>query len=50
MRSTAEQNGWDGDVAEAMVDRDKEVKGVSPKGKLLTLTTKQAQAIQMMNA
>lgn len=50
MRSTAEQNGWDGNLAEAMVDRDKEVKGVSPKGKLLTLTTKQAQAINMMNA
>jgi membrane-bound serine protease (ClpP class) len=50
MRSTAEQNGWDGNLAEAMVDRDKEIKGVSPKGKLLTVTTKQAQALKMMNA
>ena len=39
MRSTAETNGRNPDIAEAMVDSDKEVEGVSEKGKLLTLTT-----------
>ena len=39
MRSTAEAKGRSGDLAEAMVDADIEVEGVSEKGKLLTLTT-----------
>jgi membrane-bound serine protease (ClpP class) len=42
MRSTAETNGRNGDLAEAMVDADKEVEGVSEKGKLLTLNTQSA--------
>lgn len=42
MRSTAEANGRNGDLAEAMVDRDIEVVGVSEPGKLLTLTADQA--------
>lgn len=42
MRATAEATGRNGDLAEAMVDADVEVPGVSPKGKLLTLTTDSA--------
>lgn len=42
MRSTAEARGRNGDIAEAMVDADKEIDGVSEKGKLLTLTTTRA--------
>ena len=42
MRSTAETRGRDGDIAEAFVDKDKEVENVSEKGKLLTLTTRTA--------
>ena len=42
MRSTAESRGRDGDIAEALVDKDKEVPELSEKGKLLTLTTKTA--------
>ncbi len=44
MRATAEQTGRDPDMAEAMVDPDKEVEGVSAKGKVLTFTTKEAIA------
>lgn len=43
MRATAEANGRDGDLAEAMVDADKVVPGVSVKGKLLTLTRDMAE-------
>lgn len=42
MRSTAEARGRRGDVAEAMVDADAEVKGLIKKGKLLTLNGKSA--------
>ncbi len=42
MKSTAEANNHPGDIAEAMVDPDVEIKGVVDKGKLLTLTTKEA--------
>jgi membrane-bound serine protease (ClpP class) len=42
MRITAETNGRNGDIAEAMVDSDAEVPGISEKGKLLTLTTQTA--------
>jgi membrane-bound serine protease (ClpP class) len=42
MRTTAERNGRRGDIAEAMVDRDVDIEGVSEKGKLLTLTTSDA--------
>lgn len=49
MRSTAEAKGRRGDLAEAMVDAELEVKDVSPKGKLLTLTTEVALATGMAN-
>jgi len=42
MRATAITNGRDPDIAQAMVDPDVEVKGVSEKGKVLTLTTTEA--------
>jgi membrane-bound serine protease (ClpP class) len=42
MRSTAETNGRNGDIAEAMVDADKELEGISAEGKLLTLNTRTA--------
>lgn len=42
MRATAEANGRDGDIAEAMVDADKSIEGVSEEGELLTLTTTRA--------
>ncbi len=45
MRSTAERRGRRGDVAEAMVDRDVEIEHVSEKGKLLTLTTADAERL-----
>lgn len=41
MRSTAEAKDRDGDLAEAMVDADNEIEGLAPKGKLLTLTTRE---------
>jgi len=42
MRATAEKTGRRGDIAEAMVDPDMEIPGISEKGKLLTLTTDDA--------
>ncbi|MCG8454684.1 MAG: hypothetical protein MI919_00275 [Holophagales bacterium] len=42
MRVTAEAHGRDGDIAEALVDSDVEVEGISEKGKLLTLNTRTA--------
>ncbi len=42
MRATAEENGRNPDIAEAMVDPDKEVEGISEKGKVLTFTAKEA--------
>jgi membrane-bound serine protease (ClpP class) len=44
MRSTAEARGRNGDVAEAMVDSDRSVPGLSAKGKLLTLDGTEALA------
>lgn len=38
MRSTAEANGRPTDIAEAMVDEELEIKGISENGKLVTLT------------
>ncbi len=49
MRSTAETNGRNGDIAEAMVDKDKVVEGVSEEGKLLTLNTKTALEHEMVD-
>lgn len=42
MRATAEINHRNPDIAEAMVDPDKEVEGISEKGKVLTLTASEA--------
>jgi len=42
MRATAIATGRDPDIAQAMVDPDIEVKGISEKGKVLTLTTSEA--------
>ena len=42
MRATALATGRDPDVAQAMVDPDIEVKGISEKGKVLTFTTQEA--------
>ncbi len=44
MRATAEENGRNPDIAEAMVDPDKFVPGVSDSGKVLTFTTSEAIA------
>lgn len=57
MKSTAEAKGRRGDLAEAMVDRDVEIHDIDPKlaesisglkkGKLLTMTTKEALILGM---
>lgn len=43
MRATAEAKGRSGAVCEAMVDADVEIDGVTPKGKLLTVSAKEAE-------
>lgn len=43
MRATAEETGRDADIAEAMVDPDKVVEGVSEKGKVVTFTVDEAK-------
>ncbi|NIS62778.1 MAG: hypothetical protein GTO13_19385 [Proteobacteria bacterium] len=47
MKSTAEANNHPGDIAEAMVDPDVKIEGVVEKGKLLTLTTKEAITLKV---
>ncbi len=47
MKTTAEANNHPGDIAEAMVDPDVKVEGVVEKGKLLTLTTKEALTLKV---
>jgi membrane-bound serine protease (ClpP class) len=42
MKATAEKTGRSTKLAEAMVDEDVDVEGLAPKGKLLTLTTREA--------
>jgi membrane-bound serine protease (ClpP class) len=42
MRSTAEANGRDPAIAEAMVDQDIEIEGVSEEGEVLTLSASEA--------
>ncbi len=42
MRSTAEANGRDPDIAQAMVDPDIYIEGIVDTGKVLTLTTSEA--------
>lgn len=45
MRSLADRRGLDPRIAEAMVDEEIEIEGISPAGKLLTLTTGEAVAL-----
>ena len=42
MRSTAEASGRDPRIAEAMVDEDIEIEGISPKGEVITFSTSEA--------
>lgn len=42
MRATAEKNGRDPDIAQAMVDPDIVIKGITEKGKVLTFTSEEA--------
>jgi len=48
-RATAESRNRNPLIAEAMVDADVEIKGVIEKGKLLTLTTKEALAQKLVD-
>ncbi|MBI3179560.1 MAG: hypothetical protein HYZ27_07845, partial [Deltaproteobacteria bacterium] len=50
MRATAQAKGRRGDLAEAMVDPDIEIKGITAKGKILTLTSTQALELGMADA
>jgi membrane-bound serine protease (ClpP class) len=47
--STAQARGKPTQIAEAMVDADVEIKGLSEKGKLLTLTTQEALQVGVAN-
>ena len=47
MRATAEKTGRPPKLAEAMVDEDVDIPDLSPKGKLLTLTTEEAIEYKM---
>ncbi len=48
-RATAESRNRPGLIAEAMVDSDVEIEGLVAKGKLLTLTTKEASAQKLVD-
>ncbi|GMQ81833.1 MAG: nodulation protein NfeD [Rhodothermia bacterium] len=50
MRATAEANGRDPKIAEAMVDENLEVPGVSPAGQVLTLSTSEAVSLGVADA
>ncbi len=50
MRSTAEATGRNPRIAEAMVDENIEVEGISPAGSLLTLSTSEAVELGMAKA
>jgi len=50
MRATAEANGRDPAIAEAMVDETIEVEGVSEAGKVLTLSTSEAVELKVSDA
>ena len=49
MRATAEARGRNADIAQAMVDRDVVIKHISSKGKLLTLTAKDALKLKFID-
>ncbi len=50
MAATARAKGRRGDIAEAMVDREIAIEGVTPAGKLLTLDTAGALRLKMADA
>jgi len=50
MRATAEANGRNPQIAEAMVDQNLEVKDVSPAGQVLTLSAKEALKLGVADA
>ncbi len=50
MRATAEANGRDPRIAEAMVDENLEVPGVSPAGQVLTLSAQEALELGVADA
>lgn len=50
MRSTAEANGRDPRIAEAMVDETLEIEGVSPAGSVLTLSAAEARRLGVADA
>lgn len=50
MRSTAEANGKNPDIAEAMVDENLDVPGVSPAGEVLTLSATEALELGVADA
>lgn len=50
MAATARAKGRRGDIAEAMVDAEVEIKGVTPAGKLLTLDTAGALRLKIADA
>ncbi len=50
MRATAEAKGRDPKVAEAFVDPEVDVPGISPRGTVLTLTSSEAVAIELAEA
>jgi membrane-bound serine protease (ClpP class) len=50
MAATARAKGRRGDIAEAMVDKDIEIEGVTPAGKLLTLDTAGALRLGVADA
>ncbi|MEX1054898.1 MAG: hypothetical protein WED81_02645, partial [Rhodothermales bacterium] len=50
MRSTAEANGRDPRIAEAMVDESIEIEGISDSGKVLTLSASEAKRLGVADA
>jgi membrane-bound serine protease (ClpP class) len=50
MRATAEANGRDPRIAEAMVDQKLDVEGVSPAGQVLTLSAREALGVGVADA
>jgi membrane-bound serine protease (ClpP class) len=49
-RALAEQHGLDPRIAEKMVDENLEIDGLSPKGRLVTLSTSEALAVKYARA
>lgn len=50
MRATAEANGRDPRIAEAMVDESLDVEGISPAGQVLTLSANEAHEVGVADA